>query len=422
MAGKSAWDLIQPGITSFIDSFKPENVPVSQGWKDSAKQTNKLRRKFQDYAPGTTRQKPTTGSSSYAGPGGNPDGSGQGQAQQNPGMGPYQGHSAPITPTVPTRDVQKADGSKGTQGSPGGGYPVLNAATVAQFLQDESIGRGAFSSIQLPGTKENPITGSVPDAVPFGGQETSVTPNTLGSFTSNGATMPVLDSRMFTTELPPGIVSQYTQYGAMSQGNGAPTSAPVTEQGGKQSKENTSRLDTALSDTASMRGPETEESLMRRANAAFLNASNSQEGLRAKEAVLGQFHAGGQTYQLGPNDKLIQGKDGKPLAMDRDAASAYRLGTSTAEQYKDSYKDRVKEALKEEKIVTPKQAENPFAQNPVGATKDFQMNIPAGTLAPGTDRVGQLIDTTIGMNMTPPITDEQIRDTFLNKREPLMRD
>ena len=74
MAGQSAWDLIQPGISSFIDSFKPENVPVSEGWKKSAQTQNEMRKKFQDYAPGVTREKPKPGASSYAGPGGNPNG------------------------------------------------------------------------------------------------------------------------------------------------------------------------------------------------------------------------------------------------------------------------------------------------------------------------------------------------------------
>ena len=50
-------------------------------------------------------------------------------------MGPYQGHSVPtptsVTPTVPTRDVQKANGAKGTQTSPGGGMPTLTAAQAA---------------------------------------------------------------------------------------------------------------------------------------------------------------------------------------------------------------------------------------------------------------------------------------------------
>ena len=165
-----------------------------------------------------------------------------------------------------------------------------------------------------------------------------------------------------------------------------------------------------------------EQDQRRAADMAFLNTEgpgSSLRGLRAKEAVLGQYHAGGQTYQL--NDagtELLQGKDGDPLAIDADAASSYRLGTSNAQDYKNSYKDQVKAALP----VTPKQAENPFAQTPAPATQEFQMDIPANTLAPGTDRVGQLIDKTIGMDMISPLSDEQIRNSFLNKREPLMRE
>ena len=385
----------------------------------------------------------------YYGPGGNPSGSGQGQAQQKPGMGPYQGLPVPETPEVsaPTRDVQKANGAKGTQTSPGGGMPVLDAATAAQFLQTKGIGRGAFSSIQLPGTATNPDSGNVPDAIPFNGQATSFTKNTLGAFSAtNGQANPALDSSVFTTEFPAGLTSQFSQFGGMSLGNGAPTSAPAPAQGGKgyteikpsdpmfakafgqdladkQNKGNTSRLNEALSDTASMRGPETQESLMMRANAAFLNAKTAQEGLRAKEAVLGQFHAGGETYQL--NDAgtgLLQGENNKPAAMDRKAASSYRLGTSSAEDYKESYKGKVKEVVAEQPVLTPKQGENPFAQTPAPATSVFKTDIPAGTFAPNSEKTGQLMDTVRQMGGTPPLSSQQISDSFLNKREPLMRD
>jgi hypothetical protein len=279
------------------------------------------------------------------------------------------------TPTVPTRDVQKANGAKGTQTSPGGGMPTLTAEGIAGILQNRRIGRGAFSSVQLPGTTANPITGSVPDAFNITGLE-SITSGTLGAFSNNGLNFAALDNSGITPEqaftnpeLTKTLGSTLAQYGGLASGAGAFAQQAPGAQKPTASPIKSGRLADALNDTESMRGPETQEGLMRRANAAFLNAKTAQEGLRAKEAVLGQFHTAGQTYQLGTDNKLIQGQTGKPLAMDRDAASSYRLGTSSAQQYKDSYKDKVKE-IPAAIITDPKQAENPTAQNPVPVSRE----------------------------------------------------
>ncbi len=415
MAGQSAWDLIQPGINSFIQSFSPENVPVSQGWKDAAKEQNTLRRNLQDYAPGATKQKPTAGSNSYAGPGGNPNGSGQNQAQQKPGMGPYQGHSVP---TVPTRDVPKANGAKGTQTSPGGGMPALTAADAAAFYQSKGI--GGFTSNQLPGTSTNPFGGTTIEAVPFGGQEQSVTGNTLGAYMTNGQAYAALDPSQpgaaFNPQAP-------TIEGGSQRINQTPG---VTPGNGKGS----SRLNDALNDTAGMQSymskfGSPEQDMRRAADMAFLNAEgpgSSQMGLRAKEAVLGQFHAGGQTYQLNDDRSEFIQKDGKALAMDGNAASSYRLGTSTAEQYKDSYKDAVKQVAAPETPLTPKQAENPFVHNPAAVSTSFRTDVAAGTMSPGSAEIGGMMDVVRGIDGTPPLSSQQISDSFLNQREPLMRE
>ena len=366
-----------------------------------------------------TKQTPTAGSNSYAGPGGNPNGSGQNQAQQQPGMGPYQGHSVPtpasVTPTVPTRDVQKANGAKGTQTSPGGGMPALTAADAAAFYQSRGI--GGFTSNQLPTTGTNPFGGTTIEAVPFGGQEQSVTGNTLGAYMANGQAYAALDPSQpgaaFNPQAP-------TIEGGSQRINQTPG---VTPGNGKGS----SRLNDALNDTAGMQSymskfGSPEQDMRRAADMAFLNAEgpgSSQMGLRAKQAVLGQFHAGGQTYQLNDDRSEFIQKDGKALAMDGNAASSYRLGTSTAAQYKDSYKDAVKQVATP---VTPKQAENPFAQNPAAVSTAFTTNITAGTMAPGSAEIGGMIDVVRGIDGTPPMSSQQISDSFLNKREPLMRD
>jgi len=447
MAGQSAWDLIQPGISSFIDSFRPENVPVSEGWKKSAQTQNELRKNFQDYAPGVTKQKPTPPAKKQ--PGRVPNfGSNYKEEELAAGQkaGDYRKGAGFVeqTPTVASRDVQKSNGAKGTQTSPGGGMPVLDAATAAAFLKSKGIGQGAYSSIQLPNTSTNPDSGIVPDAVPFGGQEVSVTKNTLGAFTTaDGATLPDLtgmsaDDAFTNPEVQKAIASTYSQYGELSTGNGAfakPTqgSKSVSESGPTDPPKGSSRLNEALADTAGMQSymskfGSPEQDKRRAADMAFLNAGTAQEGLRAKEAVLGQFHAGGQTYQL--NDagtELLQGSNGKPLAMDSKAASSYRLGTMDAQTYKDSYKEGVKGAVKEtpsvaETPTTPKEGENPFAQNPAPATTAFPTDIPANTLSTASEQGGQLIDSVKGMDFTPPMSPEQISNSFLNNREPLMRD
>ena len=318
-------------------------------------------------------------------------------------------------PVVPTRDVQKANGAKGTQTSPGGGMPTLTAADAAAFYQSKGI--GGFTSNQLPTTGTNPFGGTTIEAVPFGGQEQSVTGNTLGAFTVNGQAYAALDPSQpgaaFNPQAP-------TIEGGSQRINQTPG---VTPGNGKGS----SRLNEALNDTAGMQSymskfGSPEQDMRRAADMAFLNASTAQQGLRAKEAVLGQFHAGGQTYQLNDDRSEFIQKDGKPRAMDRNAASSYRLGTSTAEQYKNSYKDAVKEVAATETPVTPKQAENPFVQNPAAVSTAFTTDIAAGTMAPGSAEVGGIIDVVRGIDGTPPLSSQQISDSFLNKREPLMRD
>jgi hypothetical protein len=338
------------------------------------------------------------------------------------------------TPTVSTRDVQKADGSKGTQTSPGGGMPILDAAGAQKFYQ--SVGLGGFLSTQLPGTGANPDNKGTIEAVPFGGQETSITTNTLGAFSdTNGNAFtnlnPKINPETFTNpNVMKAVGSTFDQYGGMAQGNGADTAAT---QGTKQPGEKgPSRIMEALNDTDGINSymskfGSPEQDRMRAANMAFLSTEgpgSSLLGLRAKEAVLGQIHAGGQTYQLNEDrTELIQNEDGKPKAANRDAASAFRQGTMGAEEYRESFKDQVKKVASdaETPTATPKAAENMFARMPAEVV-EFPTNVPAGTFAPGTTEVGEMIDNVKAMDMTPPMSSQQISNSFLNQREPLMRD
>ena len=295
---------------------------------------------------------------------------------------------------------------------------TLTAADAAAFYQSKGI--GGFTSNQLPTTGTNPFGGTTIEAVPFGGQEQSVTSNTLGAYMTNGQAYAALDPSQpgatFNPQAP-------KIKGGSQRINQTPGVTPGNSKG-------SSRLNDALNDTAGMQSymskfGSPEQDMRRAADMAFLNAEgpgSSQMGLRGKEAVLGQFHTGGQTYQLNDDRSEFIQKDGKARAMDGNAASSYRLGTSTAAQYKDSYKDAVKQVAAPETPVTPKQAENPFVHNPAAVSTAFTTNIAAGTMSPGSAEFGGMIDVVRGIDGTPPMSSQQISNSFLNKREPMMRD
>ena len=415
MAGQSAWDLIQPKINGFIQSFSPENVPVSQGWKDAAKEQNTLRKKFQDYAPGAARQKPTAGSNSYASSGGNglPSdyketelAAGQKAEDFRKGAG-FTGQ----TPTVSTRDVQKADGSKGTQTSPGGGMPVLTAADAAKFYQDRNI--GGFMSNQLPGQQTNPFSGTTIEAVPFGGQEQSVTTNTLGAYSVNGQAYAALDptkpGAAFNPQAP-------TIEGGSQRINQTPG---VTPGNGKGSN----RLNAALNDTAGIQSymskfGSPEQDRMRSANMAFLNTEGSMKGLRAKEAVLGQIYAGGETYQLNEDrTQLIQDKNNKPIAANKENTRAYKAGNMSAGDYRESFKG----AVMQQNTQTPATSQNPTALNPVPVSQQ-PTNTNFGPMI-DSEQTGRMLESLKGMKGVGAFIDGPTYGEFLEgNREPLMRD
>lgn len=335
----------------------------------------------------------------------------------------------PETPTVSTRDVQKADGSKGTQTSPGGGMPVLDAATANKFLSNYGI--SGFTSTQLPGNITNPNSGLKVDAIPFGGQETSVTSNTLGAYNNGGVNVAALDNTgisvedAFTNpEIGKALASSYPQYGGLAAGGGAfaqqaqqPTASPIKS----------GRLADALNDTAGMQSymskfGSPEQDRRRAADMAFLNYEGKGGilgALRAKESVLGQFHAGGQTYQLNDDrSEFIKDKDGNKIRIDPEAASSYRLGTSSADQYLNSYKGQMQTA---EPTATPKQAENPLAQNPAAVT-ERPTNMQLGPVIDD-DAYARNVESLQGMKGIGPVISGQAYGSILEgNREPLMRD
>ena len=358
-------------------------------------------------------------------------------------------------PNNSTRDTPSPNGGSGsgTRTSPGGGRPILDAAGAQAFYQ--SVGLGGFMSNKLPGTTSSPDVKGTIEAVPFGGQETSVTENTLGAFNGVGGNAmadlnPTIGAGAFTNpEVMKAVGSTMDQYGGLAQGNNAfskdtqgtksyeeisPTDPIAAEAFGedwvKSNGGGSSRLNEALNDTAGINSymskfGSPEQDRMRAANMAFLNNEDSMMGLRAKEAVLGGIQAGGQYYQLNEGrDALISGEDGKPIAADPDKKRAFMSGNLSATEFRDSFKDQVKAvaAGADKPIVTPKAGENPFAQLPTAASTEFPTDISAGTFAPATTEVGEMIDTVKAMDMTPAISSQQISNSFLNQREPLMRD
>ncbi len=424
MAGQSAWDLIQPGINSFIQSFDPKNVPVSSGWKDAAKEQNTLRRRLQDYAPGVSRGKPVSSEQSkpaYAG-------SRKGAMMGVPNDPSYkteeleQGQKAEDfragagftgqTPTVSTRDVQKADGSKGTRTSPGG-TPILDAAGAARFLNNLQVGTGQFSSTQLPMTQSSMWEKGSVDAQAFGGLEPSYTSNTLGSYTASPKAFANLDSTGTGSEF--NANSQVIPDAALriGQATGAIPAASSISSG---------RLADALSDQAGMQSymskfGDADADRQRRANAAFLNTEGSMKGLRAKEAELAMFYAGGQHLSLnGDGSEFLRNEDGQNIAANPDDVRNYKSGNMTAEQFRDTFKGAVNQTY-----ASAKDSESTFAKNPVEAS----YQAPNTNFGPvmDTEEMGKRLDASIGMNGTfGTVIDGDVYGSFLDgRREPSMR-
>ena len=101
--------------------------------------------------------------------------------------------------------------------------PILDAAGAQAFYQ--SVGLGGFMSNQLPGTTSSPDVKGPIEAVPFGGQETSVTGNTLGgNYNGVGGNVmanlnPKIGAGAFTNpEVMKAVGSTLDQYGGLAQG------------------------------------------------------------------------------------------------------------------------------------------------------------------------------------------------------------
>ena len=315
----------------------------------------------------------------------------------------------PETPSAPTRDTPAPNGGSGsgTRTSPGGNGPInMTAADAARFYQSRGI--GGFSSNQLPTTNTNPFSGGTIEAVPFGGQEVSVTTNTLGAFTANGQPYAALD--------PTGAGANFNPQAGKIAG-GAVDIGQAANPGPKATgKISSSKLSEALNDKAGFQASMSkygspEQDQMRAANMAFLNTDGSMKGLQAKEQVLNQMYAGGQTYQLNADGSdFLKNKEGKNIAADKDAKRAYMSGNMTAANYKDTFKGAVMQAVAQTPVIA-KQAENPTAQNPVPVSKQ-PTNTNFGPLMDG-EQTGRMLESLKGMKGIGPFVDGPTYGEFL---------
>jgi hypothetical protein len=321
--------------------------------------------------------------------------------------------SAPVLPSPLSRDVISSDGvSKGTQTSPGG-TPILDAAGAASFLNNLQVGTGQFSSTQLPMTQSSMWSKGSVDAQAFSGLEPSYTSNTLGSYTASPKAFANLDATGTGAEFNANASVIPDAALRMGQATGAIPAASSMSSG---------RLADALNDQAGMQSymskfGDADADMQRRANAAFLNTGGSMKGLRAKEAELGMFYAGGQHLSLnGDGSEFLRNKDGQNIAADPNDVRSYKSGQMTAEQFRDTFKGAVNQTF-----TSAKDSESSHSKNPVAASYQSP-NTNFGPVM-DTEEMGKRLDASIGMNGTfGPVIDGDVYASFLDgRREPLAR-
>ena len=266
--------------------------------------------------------KPRAGKSGgYYGPGGNPSGSGQDQAQQTPGMGPYLGHTPglprpsqangePAMNTDTTMTNKNGVTQTGKQMSGG-----VSAAFVPEYanssFNDLLAAQGnqryqPFSSNSLHGTEGNPFAGTAPKTDGFNPAAPGVTGQSYDNYGAAGgvAAASSTDKSEFTP---------------MSGSEGR-------IEGGSDRKKGGSLAD-ALNDKAGINSYMSKFSSgdrERAAGMAFLNAEDSLSGLQARDAVNDVVYAGGQHY----------GRDGDgTFKLDRADARQVASGNAKAQDF-----------------------------------------------------------------------------------------
>jgi len=222
----------------------------------------------------------------YYSPGGNPSGSGQNQAQQKPGMGPYQGFTPPPAST-PTPTPAPAPSSRDTSApvDPNGAGGKGTSMSYKGFM--EGIGtpnkinvRDAFSSENLPGTASYGASFAL---------NSGANQRTFGADMADGQASGLnISSPAMLNAGKEGIKSAELESNrqlAVDQQNFGENQAKVgviPQTQGEKSGSNNSRENARL-----------------RARAAFLNTGpgvHGMDGLRAAEGEMGMISQGGKKF------------------------------------------------------------------------------------------------------------------------------
>ena len=302
-------------------------------------------------------------SGGFYGPGGNPSGSGMGQAQQKPGMGPYQGHSPRQILPAETTTTNAAGVVQTGKNLGGGGTPINMARSFDDLLQ--GVGQQPFGGSQLPTAMGNPYTATYKQTAGFGED----TPDIGGM---NGATY---DSEGGRNALNATNLQDMAPFNP-----GAPLIEGGSERIAQQSTGITSgRLSDALEGVKTQEANRemTPERRQQMASMAFLNGKDSMSGLKARDAVNDVVYAGGQHYGRGALTE--DGKIGDKYKIDRADARDIASGKQTAAGLLDVYKSRITESAGS---TTPVEAQEPITLEKPGVKQSFSRT---ETITPGID-------------------------------------
>jgi hypothetical protein len=225
----------------------------------------------------------------------------------------------------------------------------------------------AFSSNQLPTTQANPFSGTAPKTDTFNPAAPGITGATYDNYGADGGASAAL----------PGTLAEKDQFN--------PSAARIE---GGSSRRPGGSLSEALADTAGINSYMDKFSSgdrERAAGMAFLNGTDSYDGLRKRDAVNGVVYAGGQHY--------IDGGEGNPAQKLEDPQNARDIASGKAKA-QDFLQSRIDTTVDTQK-QTPSEAQDPLSAAgsavksgfAAGAATDFALNNQSGAPQTGVGRV-----------------------------------
>ena len=369
-------EAIAPGGDYTMPPDKPKKsrgVQPSAAWKNSVAANKEARVLGRQLRP--------DGASAYYGPGGNPDGSGRGQAQRRSGdigliapdgtpFDPERKPPAPVTerdeaPSSGTGRDSRRGGATGTQMSPkGADFGAFQKKLEQTYGINFNFGQGrtGMQSNSLPNTG-----GNVPDT--SSGNVVRVTNG------QNEGNYVKVDNPDFDKIIRGEVV------GGFSRGQGVQGGTSSAADVGDQSRAlgmKSEALGKALGDTDSLRFDaskykadpdrpqdiyETADVGLDRRSQAFLDyegGGGSMMALRAAEASQGTIKQNGKVYGVG--------SDGNWSALSDEGAAGLKTDRNkvAAQDYVDKYKAT---------IADPAQAQSPDSGEPVPASRETYMQM-----------------------------------------------